>query len=100
MARFEIFVTEEAEKDLQELKDAIEFSYQAPLTAKRYVEELNTKMQWLANGADYFPIVPELSYQFGCDMRRLNFKRMAILHSIEGDIVNILRIIPQNMVIY
>ena len=47
MARFEIFVTEEAEKDLQELKDAIEFSYQAPLTAKRYVEELNTKMQWL-----------------------------------------------------
>ena len=100
MARFEIFVTEEAEKDLQELKDAIEFSYQAPLTAKRYVEELNTKMQWLANGADYFPIVPELSYQFGCDMRRLNFKRMAILYSIEGDIVNILRIIPQNMVIY
>ena len=100
MARFEIFVTEEAEKDLQELKDAIEFSYQAPFTAKRYVEELNTKMQWLANGADYFPVVPELSYQFGCDMRRLNFKRMAILYSIEGDIVNILRIIPQNMVIY
>ena len=100
MARFEIFVTEEAEKDLQELKDAIEFSYQAPLTAKRYVEELNTKMQWLANGVDYFPVVPELSYQFGCDMRRLNFKRMAILYSIEGDIVNILRIIPQNMVIY
>ena len=100
MARFEIFVTKEAEKDLQELKDAIEFSYQAPLTAKRYVEELNTKMQWLANGADYFPVVPELSYQFGCDMRRLNFKRMAILYSIEGDIVNILRIIPQNMVIY
>ena len=100
MARFEIFVTEEAEKDLQELKDAIEFSYQAPLTAKRYVEELNTKMHWLANGADYFPVVPELSYQFGCDMRRLNFKRMAILYSIEGDIVNILRIIPQNMVIY
>lgn len=85
---------------MQELKDAIEFSYQAPLTAKRYVEELNTKMQWLANGADYFPVVPELSYQFGCDMRRLNFKRMAILYSIEGDIVNILRIIPQNMVIY
>jgi len=100
MARFEIFVTEEAEKDLQELKDAIEFSYQAPITAKRYVEELNTKMQWLANGADYFPVVPELSYQYGCDMRRLNFKKMAIFYSIDGDIVNIQRIIPQNMVIY
>ena len=100
MTRFEIFVTEEAEKDLQELKDAIEFSYQAPLTAKRYVEELNTKMQWLVNGADYFPVVPELSYQYGCDMRRLNFKKMAILYSIDGDVVNIQRIIPQNMVIY
>lgn len=100
MGRFEIFVTEEAEADLQELRDIIEFSYQAPLTAKRYVEELNTKMQWLVNGADYFPVVPELSYQYGCDMRRLNFKKMAILYSIEGDIVNIHRIIPQSMVIY
>lgn len=100
MARFEIFVTDEAVRDLRDLSDAIEFSYRAPLTAKRYVEELNTKMQWLANGADYFPAVPELSYQYGCDMRRLNFKKMAILYSIEGNIVNIHRIIPQSMVIY
>jgi plasmid stabilization system protein ParE len=100
MARFEIFVTEEAERDIHDLNDAIEFSYQAPLTASRYVEELNTKMQWLANGADFFPVVPELSYQYGCDIRRLNFKKMAILYSIEGEVVNIHRIIPQSMVIY
>ena len=81
MARFEIFVTGEAEKDLQELKDVIEFSYQAPLTAKRYVEELNTKMQWLANGADYFPVVPELSYQYGYDIRRLKLHTKAISHN-------------------
>ena len=100
MVRFAILLTTEAKDDLQALRKAIEETYQAPITAKRYVTDLGTKMQWLANGADYFPIVPELSYQYGYDVRRLNFKKMAILYTIEGNNVYILRIIPQSLVIY
>ena len=100
MARYSIQLADEAKEDVQELRKAIEDTYKAPLTAARYVAELNTKMQWLANGASYFPIVPELSYQYGYDIRRLNFKKMAILYTIDGDIVKVIRIISQNMVIY
>ena len=100
MARFSIFLTDEAKADIQDLRKAIENTYQAPLTAARYVAELNLKMKWLENGADYFSIVPELSYQYGYDIRRLNFKKMAIIYSIEGNKVVIHRIMSQNMVIY
>ncbi len=100
MARFEVKVTDKAQSDLINLRDAIKEYYRAPLTAKRYVGELNTKMQWLANGADYFPVVPELSYMYGYEIRRLNFKKMAILYSMDDNIVYIQRIIPQSMVIY
>ena len=100
MARFSISLTDEAKDDIQQLRKAIEEAYLAPLTASRYVAELNTKMKWLENGADYFPIVPELSYQYGYDVRRLNFKKMAILYTIEDNKVLVLRIIPQSLVIY
>ena len=100
MARFSISLSEEAKVDVQKLRRAIEKTYKAPLTASRYVAELNTKMKWLENGADYFPIVPELSYQYGYDIRRLNFKKMAILYSIENGKVFVHRIIAQSMVIY
>ena len=100
MARYSIQLSDEAKDDVRELRMAIEDTYKAPLTAARYVAELDTKMQWLANGASYFPIVPELSYQYGYDIRRLNFKKMAILYTIEGDSVIVIRIISQNMVIY
>lgn len=100
MARFTVVVTAKAQSDLYNLRDAIVNYYKAPLTAKRYLEDLNRSMQWLANGADYFPSVPELYYTFGFEVHRLNFKKMAILYSIEDEIVYIHRIIPQNMIIY
>lgn len=99
MARFSISLTDEAKADVSKLRRAIEETYQAPLTASRYVAELNTKMKWLENGADYFPIVPELSCQYGFEIRRLNFKKMAVLYSIEENIVIVHRIIPQNLII-
>ena len=100
MTRFVVEITNKAKSDLLNLRDAIKETYRAPLTAQRYMADLNTKMQWLANGADYFPVVPELSYQYGYEIRRLNFKKMAILYYVEGDSVFVHRVIPQNMVIY
>ena len=67
MARFEVKVTDKAQSDLLNLRNAIKEYYRAPLTAKRYVGDLNTKMQWLANGADYFRLF--LSCRICLDMR-------------------------------
>ena len=100
MRQFEISVTSKALSDVDKLRFAIIFKFRAPLTAKRYVEGLNKKVQSLKVGADAIQIDKVFSAQYGFDVRRVNYKEMAILYSIEGNVVIIQRIIPQNMVIY
>ena len=100
MKQFELKITPKAESDLLALREAIVSAYKAPITAKRYLEDLNATMLWLERGADCFPSVPELFFQYGFEIHRVNFKRMAILYSIEGTTVFIHRIMPQSMVIY
>lgn len=91
---------EAAKVDIVRLNDFIENRCKAPLTAFRYLEGLEGRIQWLRGNADLFPIEPELTFSMGIEIRRLNYEKMAILYSIDGDMVNIQRIIPQNMVIY
>ena len=100
MRRFDIAATPKAQSDVDKLRFAIAFKFRAPLTAKRYVEGLNKKVQSLKVGADAIQIDKAFSAQYGYDVRRINYKEMAILYSIEGNVVIIQRIIPQNMVIY
>ena len=100
MRQFEISVTSKALSDVDKLRFAIVFKYRAPLTAKRYLKGLNDTIQSLKIGADSIQIDTNLSALYGFDIRRVNYKEMAILYSIEGNVVIIQRIIPQNMVIY
>jgi plasmid stabilization system protein ParE len=100
MRHFEISTTTKAQSDVEKLRFAIAFKYRAPLTAKRYVQGLNEKVQSLKIGADSIQIDEGLSEQYGFDIRRVNYKEMAIIYSVEGDIVYIHRIMPQSMIIF
>ena len=91
---------EQAKEDIELLNDYIENQCHAPLTALRYIEGLRGRIQWLRNNAELFPVVPELSLLMGYPIRRLNYEKMAVLYSIDGNIVNIHRIMPQSMIIY
>ena len=98
MKRFEISLTPEAQRDVSLLRFAIVFKYRAPLTAKRYLEGLNRKMQALEIGADAIQIDAEQTKRYGFDVRRVNYKEMAIIYSIEGAVVLVHRITPQNLI--
>ena len=98
MSRFEISVTSKAQSDVAKLRGAIVYKYRAPLTAKRYLAGLNKKMQSLTVGADAIQIDDELSAQYGIEIRRVNYKEMAILYSIEDNMVYVHRIMPQSLV--
>ena len=100
MRYFEIFLTSKAISDIEKLRFAIVFKYRAPLTAKRYLKGLNNTIQSLKIGADSIQVESNISAQYGLDIRRVNYKEMAILYSIEEDIVYIHRIMPQNMIIF
>ena len=100
MKQCEISLTSKALSDVDKLRFAIVFKYRAPLTAKRYLKGLNDTIQSLKIGADSIQINSELSGLHGFDIRRINYKEMAILYSIEDNIVYIHRIMPQSMIIF
>ena len=100
MKKYDIIVNPEAEQDLINLIDYIENDCSAPLSAKRYSEGLKERILWLETGAEVFTVVPELTYEFGFEVRRLNYKKMTVLYTIKRDEVYILRILPSSMIIY
>ena len=100
MRQFDISLTSKALSDVDKLRFAIVFKYRAPLTAKRYLKGLNETIQSLKIGADSIQIDEELSGRCGLEIRRVNYKEMAILYSVEDDIVYIHRIMPQSMIIF
>ena len=100
MGQFEISLTSKALSDVDKLRFAIVFKYRSPLTAKRYLKGLNETIRSLKIGADSIQIDEELSKQYGLDIRRINYKEMAILYTVEGEKVYILRIMPQSLIVF
>lgn len=100
MKRFEVYLSGKAQSDVDKLRYAIAFKFRAPLTAKRYLHGLNNKMQSLEIGADAIQVDEELSKKYGLEIRRINYKEMAILYTIEEANVYIIRIMPQSLIIF
>ena len=100
MKRFEIYLSGKAQSDVEKLRYAIVFKFRVPLTAKRYLHNLNKKVQSLEIGADAIQVDEELSKQYGFEIRRINYKEMAILYTIEDVNVYIIRIMPQSLIIF
>lgn len=89
-----------AYSDIAQLKDFIHEQCAAPLTARRQFEMLEEHLNWIEQYAELPGVDVELSIKYGHIMRNVTFgKKMAILYTVEGDIVYIYRIIPQSMII-
>ena len=100
MKGFQISLTSKALSDVDKLRFAIIFKFRAPLTAKRYLKGINDTIQSLKVGADSIQVDYRLSVLYGFEIRRINYKEMAILYSVEDEIVYIHRIMPQSMIIF
>ena len=90
-----------AKSDLAELEKFIVEDCQAPLTAKRRFEDLNKRLDWLEKYAELPAIDFNLSYQYGILVRTIPYgKKMTIVYTVEGEKVDILRIMPQSMIVF
>lgn len=99
MTQRDVKITEVALSDLFELDYTIRREYQAPLTAARYITGLEKQIKGLSRVADLRVVQEKLSKEYGKEIRRENYKEMAILFSIEDDEkVYVHRIIPQKLV--
>ena len=90
-----------AYSDIAQLKEFIHKKCAAPLTARRQFELLEKHLDWIEQYAELPGVDVELSIKYGQLMRNISFgKKMAIIYSVEGNIVYRHRIMPQNMIIW
>lgn len=99
MTQRDVRITDAALFDLFDLDYTIRQLYMPPLTAERYITGLKQQIKGLSKVADLRVVQEDLSEEYGKEIRRENYKEMAILFSIEDDEkVYVHRIIPQKMV--
>lgn len=90
-----------AYSNIAQLKEFIHKKCAAPLTARRQYELLEKHLDWIEQYAELPGVDVELSIKYGQLMRNISFgKKMAIIYSVEGNIVYIHRIMPQSMIIW
>ena len=99
MSRYSVILSEDAEHDLQEYIDYIMYEYKAPITALRHYEALFDVLSGLKRSPESYPIQTRTSLlQYGTNVRRINYKRMAVIYTVHGDIVYIHRIVAGSMI--
>jgi len=97
--KYNIAYSPEADKDWYELFEVIAYEYNAPSTAFKYVQELIETIEQLQTIAESFPIQTYRSFlKYGQFVRRINYKQMAIIYTVHGDMVYIHRIVPASMI--
>jgi len=97
MKSYRIEYSELAEKDIDSLFNVIVFEYKSPITAFRYVEGLINKINELRRTGDIYANCTSKSVQkYGQNIKRVNYKKMAIFYSIFEVTLYIHRIMPSN----
>lgn len=100
MEKYHLEYSKNAEMDIDSLFNVIIYDYNAPITAFRYIEGLiDTINELSVTGALYSNYTAISITEYGQNLKRINYKKMAILYSIYKDIVYIHRIIPANTIV-
>lgn len=99
MSDFKILFSERAMNDVKSLYDFIDFTCKSPRTAKNYVFGLRDEIKKLSYSANAYVIQDDANYKkYGTNIRRLNFKKMTVLFTLENNEVIILSIIPSGLI--
>ncbi|SRR5690554_5886451 len=99
MKRFQVVVSEEAKSDIDNLFDFIVTEYKSEFTANRYISGLENTIQTLTQSAEIYQLQTTPFFkQFGDKVRRVNYKKMAVIYSVYGHYVYIQRVIASSII--
>lgn len=99
MIIYDIEYSLEANADINELLDVIIYDYSYPMAAFKYVQGLKCAIEKLRVLPESYQIQTHKSLlRYGNSVRRVNYKRMAIIYTVHGNIVYIHRIIAASMI--
>ncbi|WP_424695827.1 type II toxin-antitoxin system RelE/ParE family toxin [Granulicatella elegans] len=91
MAKIEVRITKNAEKDMMLIYEYILNDLKSPQTALKYFNQLASSINSLNLFPERCPIVKEF-IKLGIKIRRLNVNNHAIFYKYENNIVTILRV--------
>ena len=96
---YKLKLSVEAEEDFENYIDYIEIECNMPMTAAKHKAGILEKLLELSENPHINPIrYSESLRQFGISVRRVNFKKMAIIYTIHTDKVFIHRIVASSMI--
>ncbi|GHT00210.1 hypothetical protein FACS189421_11990 [Bacteroidia bacterium] len=94
MKQYKIQVSETAKQDIDDLYYFIVEEYDSLLTAKNYISGIKATIQSLSTTAEVYQIQNTTVLRlFGPNVRRINYKKMAIIYTVHGDVVLVHRVI-------
>ncbi len=97
---YQIRYSDSALEDIKELRFVIRDTYKAPSTAVSYLQGLYNKIADLKIHAESLPIQSSPFFsRYGINVRRINYKKMAIIYTVHDDIIYIQRIIPASLIV-
>ena len=91
MAKIEVKITKNAEKDIMLIYEYILNDLKSPQTASKYFNQLASSINSLNLFPERCPIVKEF-IKLGIKIRRLNVNNHTIFYKYENNIVTILRV--------
>jgi hypothetical protein len=100
MKKYDVIVENRAMTDLYEYVYFIHSEYKMPLTAVRHLAGIRKEIKKLETDAEIYALCTNYSLQkYGKNVRRVDFKRMAIIYTIKENVVSVKKIIPASMII-
>ncbi len=99
MKRFQVVLSEEAKLDIDNLFDFIVTEYKSEFTANQYINGLENTIQSLSRSAEIYRLQTAPFFkQFGDNVRRVNYKKMAVIYSIYEHYVYIQRVVATSII--
>lgn len=99
MKKYLIDISEIAKGDLRNLSYTITETYQSPLTAISYLDGIFEKIKTLSKFPEVYPVRYNPSLlQYGINVRRIDYKKMAIIYTTNENTVYIHRVIASSLI--
>ena len=97
---YNLIISDRAQEDINAYIDTIMYTYAAPITAKKHYEELYNVFRKIQK----YPFINAVRHNaslllYGINVRRVNYKKMAVIYTIHENIIHIHRVIAGSMII-
>ena len=96
---YKLIITNSAQEDIDKYIDTIIYTFDAPITAKKHYDDLYSILRKIGQ----YPMAHPVRYsssllQYGYNVRRVNYKKMAILYTVNRNNIYIHRVIAGSLI--